>query len=136
MKLNLAQEILLALCLKNSSKEDIRKHSIDTLKQKILEFLDSLNEQQQQDNLNELPIDLLQQILIEINNNNQNKSDYSELIKKLFAFSPTSSSNSGSDTDYVPEILQPLLNSNKNFNLKQQTQNEDFLSQFKSYKVN
>ena len=100
MKLTQIQEISLALCLKNSSKDEIKKSSIDLLKQKIPEFLESIGDQGKENESSnnipiEIPIDLLQQILSELNKpnqqhidpNNQSSSasaDYSDLIKKLF----------------------------------------------------
>ncbi|CAF0914580.1 unnamed protein product [Brachionus calyciflorus] len=122
LKLNQLQEISLAICLININNEDTRKCILDLIKQKIPEFFETLNELAKDSENNDIQVGLLQQILIEIeklnnlqnqtvnpNNNNfqPNKiGDYSESIGKLFK-------------DFnIPQIIQPFLNENKNFDFK------------------
>ena len=88
LKLNLVQEIAVGLCLKSSSRDEIRKSSIDLLKQRIPELVELQSQQDQQapaadlPSINDLPIDLLQQVLIEAHST---QADYTDLVKKLFS---------------------------------------------------
>jgi hypothetical protein len=105
----------------------VRKSSNELLKQRIPEFLESLSENKDTETTGDIPIDLLQQVLIEVNKPAQQQqqqqssssqqldqsqpsaqtTDYSDLIKKLFKDSLSN----------VPEVIQPMLNASKNFNL-------------------
>ncbi len=117
IKLNQLQEICLAIILKNSSNEEIKRSSAEFLRQKIPEFCDSYSEiTKELENTTDVSVDLVQNILIEIesfqSNSTNQKSDYVDLFSKLF-------------NDNVPKVVQPYLNLKKSLNYKPNSTNEN-----------
>ena len=100
LKLSHLQEIVLALTLKNTSREEVRQSALALLKQKLPELLNSAGSNEPL-NLGELSLDLVQEILSELKglaskNTELNSEPLTKLIKELS----------------ITELLSSLLNPN------------------------
>jgi len=105
LKLTQLQEIVLAILLKESAKEDVKKSSLDLLKQKLPEFIDSFNETTEAESLTGLPIETLHSVLLEIERhyqaNGQSGENLDQIINKLFK------------DKKQRELIEPFLSSSK-----------------------